>query len=200
MIDRLNTQPLVGVRLKHSAGRALLRKLGMQSRRCGLVPGKAQSDEGQRHAQQACHDRKLQSLLEGAKQGRRTVLFVDAAHFVMEAFLGMLWCCVRQWLPSSSGRQRYSVLGAYDSIRHEAVTLTNVTIVNQSTFCALLDKIAVCVGTGLPITLVLDNARYQKCQPVFDKAGNTSVAYDDLVMALACGLHNFRTYCRSRNY
>jgi hypothetical protein len=58
----------------------------------------------------------------------------------------------------------------------------------------------VCVGTGLPITLVLDNARYQKCQSVFDKAGNTSVAYDDLVMALACGLHNFRTYCRSRNY
>ena len=39
------------------------------------------------------------------------------------------------------------------------------------TFCALLDKIASrYVGTGLPITLVLDNARYQKCRSVFERA------------------------------
>ena len=154
-----------GVRLKHSACRAFLRKLGMKCRRCGLVPGKAQDDEEQRKAQQKFHDQKLQPLLEEAKQGKRTVLFVDAAHFVMGAFLGMLWCFVRQLLPSSSGRKRYNVLGAYDTIRHEAVTLTNDTVVNQETFCALLDKIAsVYAASGLPITLVLDNARYQKCQ------------------------------------
>jgi hypothetical protein len=113
----------------------------------------------------------LQPRLEEAKQGRRTVLFVDAAHFVMGAFLGMLWCFVRQLLPSSCGRKRYNVLAAYDPIRQEAVTLTNDTVVNQVTFCALLDKIARCyAGTGLSITLILDNARYQKCQSVFDKA------------------------------
>ena len=39
------------------------------------------------------------------------------------------------------------------------------------TFCALLDKIASrYAGTGLPITLVLDNARYQKCRSVFERA------------------------------
>ena len=53
----------------------------------------------------------------------------------------MLWCFVRLLLPSS-GRKRYNVLGAYDPIRHEVVTLTNDTVVNQETFCALLDKIA----------------------------------------------------------
>jgi transposase len=160
-----------GVRLKHSACRDFLRKLGMKCRRCGLVPGKAPDDEKQLQAQQEFHDNKLQPRLEEAKQGRRTVLFVDAAHFVMGAFLGMLWCFARVLLPSSSGRKRYNVLGAYDPIRQEAVTLTNDTVVNQETFCALLDKIALCYAdTGLPITLVLDNARYQKCQSVFDKA------------------------------
>jgi transposase len=160
-----------GVRLKPSACRAFLRKLGMRCRRCGLVPGKAPNDEKQIQAQQEFHDNKLQPRLEEAKQGRRTVLFVDAAHFVMGAFLGMLWCFVRQLLPSSCGRRRYNVLGAYDPIRQEVVTLTNDTVVNQETFCALLDKIALCYAdTGLPITLVLDNARYQKCQSVFDKA------------------------------
>ena len=160
-----------GLRLKHSACRAFLRKLGMKCRRCGLVPGKAPDDEEQLQAQQEFHDQKLQPRLEEAKQGQRTVLFVDAAHFVMGAFLGMLWCFVRQLLPSSSGRKRYNVLGAYDPIRHEVVTLTNDTVVNQETFCALLDKMAsVYADTGLPITLILDNARYQKCQSVFDKA------------------------------
>ncbi len=112
-----------------------------------------------------------QPLLEEAEQGRRVVLFVDAAHFVMGAFLGMLWCFARQLLPSSSGRQRYNVLGAYDTVRHEAVTLTNSTVVNQEVFCSLLDKIAATYADkGHPITLILDNARYQKCQSVFDKA------------------------------
>ena len=160
------------VRLKPSACRAFLLKLGMKCRRCGLIPGNALGDDDeQRQKQKDFHDKKLQPLLEEAKQGKRTVLFVDAAHFVMGAFLGMLWCFTRQFLPSSCGRQRYNVLGAYDPIRQEAITLTNDTVVNQETFCALLEKIAsFYAGTQLPITLILDNARYQKCQSVFDKA------------------------------
>jgi transposase len=160
-----------GVRLKPSACRKFLHQLGLKPRCCGLVPGKAREDGEQQRAQQEFHDQKLQPLLAEARQGRRVVLFVDAAHFVMGAFLGMLWCFVRQLLPSSSGRQRYNVLGAYDPIRQEVVTLTNDTVVNQETFCALLDKIASAYAdTGLPLSLVLDNARYQKCQSVFDKA------------------------------
>jgi len=38
-------------------------------------------------------------------------------------------------------------------------------------FCEFLEKIAdAYAATGRPITLVLDNARYQKCQSVADKA------------------------------
>ena len=114
--------------------------------------------------------------MDEAKKGQRTVLFVDAAHFVMGAFLGMVWCFVRLLLPSASGRQRYNVLGAYDPITHQAITVTNDTYINQSVFCTFLDKIAnTYAGTAYPITLVLDNARYQKCQSVADKAAELGI-------------------------
>ena len=37
--------------------------------------------------------------------------FVDAAHFVQSAYLGWLWCFVRTFVLSSSGRQRFNVWG-----------------------------------------------------------------------------------------
>ena len=104
-----------GIRLKPTACRAFLKKIGMKCRRCGVVPGKAMEDDKQRQAQQAFHDNQLQPVLDEAKQGKRTVLFVDAAHFVMGAFLGMVWCFVRLLLPSASGRKRHNVLGAYET-------------------------------------------------------------------------------------
>lgn len=166
-----------GVRLKPSACRTFLKKLGMKFRKCGLTPGKMAVDEEQQRIQQTFHDHTLQPLLEEAKQGRRQVLFVDAAHFVMGAFLGLLWCFTRRLLPSSSGRKRHNVLGAYDPIRHEVVTLTNDTVINQEAFCLFLDKIADTYrDSGLPITLLLDNARYQKCAAVTEKAKGLGIA------------------------
>ena len=160
-----------GIRLKHTACRGFLKKIGMKCRRCGLVPGKANNDEKQCQKQQEFHDQKLQPILEEAKQGKHTVLFVDAAHFVMGAFLGMLWCVIRVLLPSASGRKRYNVLGAYNPITHQAITLTNDAYINASVFCEFLNKIKdAYASTGMPITLILDNARYQKCALVAEKA------------------------------
>ena len=131
-----------GICLKPSACREFLRKIGMKCRRCGVVPGKAMDDDKQRQAQQEFHDQQLQPTLGEAKQGKRTVLFIDAAHFVMGAFLGMVWCFVRLLLPSASGRKRHNVLGAYDPIKHEAITVTNDTYINQDVSCEFLDKMA----------------------------------------------------------
>ena len=165
-----------GICLKPSACREFLRKIGMKCRRCGVVPGKAMDDDKQRQAQQEFHDKQLQSTLDEAKQGKRTVLFVDAAHFVMGAFLGMVWCFARLLLPSASGRKRHNVLGAYDPITHEAITVTNDTYINQDVFSEFLDKIAnAYASSGRPITLILDNARYQKCQSVANKAKELNI-------------------------
>jgi transposase len=91
--------------------------------------------------------------------------FVDAAHFVLASFLGYLWCRVRQFVRAASGRQRYNVLGALNAVTHELVRVTNRATITAESVCDLLRKIAA-LGLTVPITLVLDNARYQHCELV----------------------------------
>jgi len=52
-----------------------------------------------------------------------------------------------------------------NAITHELVLITNDTYINAESVCALLRSIAL-LKIAVPITLVLDNARYQKCQIV----------------------------------
>ena len=87
------------------------------------------------------------------------MFFVDAAHFVLGPFLGYLWCFARVFVQAPSGRQRFNVLGALNAITHELVSITNDSYINAQSVCELLRKLAE-RGLGLPITLVLDNARY----------------------------------------
>lgn len=101
--------------------------------------------------------------------GKRLVFFVDAAHFVLGAYLGFLWCFERLFVKSGAGRQRFNVLGALNAVTHELIIVTNEAYINAQSVCALLQKIAD-QGFSLPITLVLDNARYQKCHVVSELA------------------------------
>lgn len=93
------------------------------------------------------------------------MLFVDAAHFVYGPFLGYLWCLVRLFVPGPSGRKRYNVLAALDAITHRVIRVSNHAYINAESVCALLRQVAA-AGLRRPITLVLDNARYQKCEAV----------------------------------
>lgn len=103
----------------------------------------------------------MKPCLDAAVAGEGHVLFVDAAHFVFGTFLCCLWSFARIFLRAASGRQRFNVLGAWDAVARRLIAVTNTTVVNTETMCELLRKIA---GSGLsgPITLVLDNARYQR--------------------------------------
>ena len=89
------------------------------------------------------------------------MFFVDAAHFVFGTFLCCLWSFQRIFVRAASGRQRFNVLGAWNAVTRQLVAVTNTTVVNTETMCELLQKIAALKLTG-PITLVLDNARYQR--------------------------------------
>jgi transposase len=119
-------------------------------------------------------EKDLKPRLEEAKEGKRKVFFVDAAHFVMGSFLGYLWCLVRIFVPSSSGRKRYNVLGALNAITHELITVCNDTYINALSICELLHKIRDTVKVGV-ITLVLDNAAYQKCALVTELAKDLKI-------------------------
>lgn len=79
-------------------------------------------------------------------------------------FLGYVWCIVRLFIAAPSGRQRYNVLAALDAVSHEIHRVSNCAYINAESVCELLRAIRSKV-TG-PITLVMDNARYQHCQVV----------------------------------
>jgi transposase len=83
----------------------------------------------------------------------------------MGSFLACLWCFFRVYLPTPSGRQRYNVLGALDAITHQLILECNDKYINAQSVCKLLLKIAQ-VQTKIPITIILDNAKYQHCQLV----------------------------------
>jgi transposase len=74
----------------------------------------------------------------------------------------------RVWIRAPSGRQRFNVLGALDAVTHEVVTVVNSDYLNSTCVCDLLEKLATLCA--LPITVVLDNARYQRCALVQTKA------------------------------
>ena len=111
--------------------------------------------------QAAFLDTELKPCLDAAQAGQGHVFFVDAAHFVFGTFLCCLWSVTRIFIRAASGRQRFNVLGAWNAVTHQLIAVTNTTVVNTETMCELLRKLAASGLTG-PITLVLDNARYQR--------------------------------------
>jgi hypothetical protein len=73
------------------------------------------------------------------------------------------------FIRAASGRQRFNVLGALHLTSLQVVTVTNDTYINAQTVCTLLTHLHDAFA-DLPITLVLDNARYQHCRTVIDLA------------------------------
>ena len=156
-----------GVRRGLTQVRAFLKThLGLRYRRVAAipVPPKKTIEE---HAQEQSRflARELEPCLSEARAGRRVVYFVDAAHFVWAPFLGCLWCLMRLFVRSATGRKRYSVLGALDAVTHQVVRVCDEGYVTAQTVCTLLRTLAAS-GLRLPITVVLDNARYQRCELV----------------------------------
>ena len=62
------------------------------------------------------------------------------------------------------------MLGAINAISKEIVLVTNTSYISSIEICQLLVKIAGRRRQAVPITIVLDNARYQRCKLVIAKA------------------------------
>jgi transposase len=165
-----------GIRRGLSQVRHFLKdRLGLRWRQTGAIPVPPQKTVAEHARDQATflHE-KLEPRLEQARQGRRQVFFVDAAHFVLAPCLGCLWCAARLFVRAASGRKRYNVLGALDAVTHRLIRVTNDGYINAESVCTLLRSVAA-ASVGLPITLVLDNARYQKCALVENLAASFGI-------------------------
>ena len=150
-----------GIKVSRAHLSQFLKSHGYRKLKGGSIPAKADRAE-----QKVYYQDTLQPLMEKAGTGRNILLFVDAAHFVMGCdFIGCVYCKVRRFARSLSGRKRYNVLGALDYATKNVITVTNDKYINAESVCELLQKIRLAYK-GKIIDIVLDNARYLKCDCV----------------------------------
>lgn len=154
---------LTGVLLQRTAVSDYIKSLGVKFLKTASIPAGAKPE-----VQREYHDKELQPRIQEARDGKRTLYFMDAAHFVLGAFLSFVWCFSRPLVRTPSGRQRFNVLGAINATSHELLTVTNDAYITATQVCELLRKIS--KSSDLPITIILDNARYQKCAVVTELA------------------------------
>jgi len=107
-------EALTGVRRSPNRVRLFLRHRGLTCRKGGMIPAKADAE-----VQDAFKQTELEPRLEEAQAGQRAVFLVEAAHFVLAPFLGMLCCFARVFIRAPAGRQRFNVLGALNAITHQ---------------------------------------------------------------------------------
>ena len=69
-----------------------------------------------------------------------------------------------------SGRKRYNVLGAINAITHDLCCYCNETYINSLGVCDLLKMIKSICDNNNPITVIMDNAKYQRCSMVKELA------------------------------
>lgn len=138
-------------------------------RKVKQIPAKADIE-----AQKTFKTETLEPLVEQAEQKKIHLFFVDAAHFVLLPFLSYLYSLAVRCIRSTSGRKRFNVLGALNAVTHELVTITNHTYINALAVCELLEKLAQQFH-DLPVVLIMDNARYQKCKLVLEKAASLNI-------------------------
>jgi transposase len=112
--------------------------------------------------------------LEEAKTEKRVVLFLDAAHFVHSVYTGFLWCFNRIFIQSNSGRFRWNVLGALDAVSLKVHTFCNDSYITSTTVCLFLEQLRTYYG-NMPITIFLDNAKYQRCELVIQCASKFDI-------------------------
>lgn len=109
------------------------------------------------------------------KNSAHALLFLDASHFVLGCdFLGGVYSKVRRFVRTFSGRQRYNVLGAINFATKKVHTVTNATYITATEVCEMLRLLA-SEYAGKKIHVVLDNARYQKCDIVTTLARDLNI-------------------------
>jgi transposase len=116
----------------------------------------------------------LLPAIKAAKDGICELFFMDAAHFVQGGMPARVWAKVRMWIKTGSGRKRFNVLGALNFVTKKVETVTNDTYIKSDSIIMMLEMLAVKYA-GKAIRIVLDNASYQRCELVLNKANELNI-------------------------
>lgn len=155
---------LTGIRRSPGRIRQFLHSGGYKLFKMKPIPAKADVE-----VQKAWVEKKLNPFIEKAKKGKCCLLFMDASHFVLGAFVCYVWSKVALFLKTSAGRNRINVLGAVNAVNQELTTLINTTFINATVIIEFLNLLK-SKYADTPIVIVLDNARYQHCNLVTSAA------------------------------
>ena len=99
---------------------------------------------------------------------------MDAAHLIHSVFLGYLWSNKRLFIRSSSGRKRYNVLGALDAVNLKIHKFCNESYINAEVVMKFFKELRKKYGNK-PISIFLDNARYQHCKRCIELAEELNI-------------------------
>ena len=160
---------LTGIKRGPTQTRNFMHSIGLKPIKIASIPAKADPV-----AQSEFLENSLEPRIKEAEMGERVLLFMDAAHFVWRLYLGILWSISRIFIQAPSGRVRINVLGAYDPVKNQLIKIINRSYINSATIIELLEKIRA-VYFDQAVTIVLDNARYQRCKIVMERAAELNI-------------------------
>lgn len=134
-----------------------MKRHGFKFLKTGHIPAKADDKKQKKWVEET-----LKPAIKSAQGGHSHLLFMDAAHFVLQPFLCCLWCLTRLFIPAAAGRNRINVLGAVDALTKEVTTYINTSYICAESLIEFLKQLRK-KYKDMPISIVLDNARYQHC-------------------------------------
>lgn len=154
---RLKIKALTGIERSNTRVTAFMKRHQFRFLKTGHIPAKVNTTE-----QKTWVNKTLKPVIEAANDQEVHLLFMDAAHFILQPFLCYLWCMKRLFIKASPGRNRINVLGAVNAITKEITTMTNTAYIDALTIVEFLKQLKQ-KYPDKPIAIVLDNARYQHC-------------------------------------
>ena len=153
-------EEITGISRSPSQVRAFMKRHGLHYLKTGHIPAKADTEKQQEWVKTI-----VEPAIKEAQKGECHLLFMDAAHFILQPFICSLWCVARLFIKASAGGNRINVLGVINAITKEVFTLSNTTYINAQTIIEFLQQLKKHYG-DIPLKIVLDNARYQHCKIV----------------------------------
>jgi hypothetical protein len=100
-------EELTGIRRNPTQTRKFIKSIGMHRLKVGTIPSKADPNK-----QEMFKKAELEPRIEEAKAGKRVLFFVDAAHFVFHAYLGILWCFARVFIKVAFWQKTFQRIGS----------------------------------------------------------------------------------------
>ena len=129
------------------------------------LPGGKKSIEELNEIQTDFMQKTLSPLIKKASKGQIELFFMDASHPVMGFHTAHKWSEKPIYVRSSSGRQRMNILGAMHAISKELFSITTEDYIKATTVVEMIRYMRKELP-GKRIHIVLDNAKYQRCELV----------------------------------